>query len=457
MEGGRTSPSMKMESSQSQPNLTAVKPITKWLSNASGFEFSLYTALSAFGLYLCVFALRKTYNVALYEGYEFAGVSYKVWMVLSQVIGYMLSKFIGIKVVSELKSTSRAQGILLMSVIASLSWLLFAIIPMPYNLICLFLNGLPLGMVWGMVFGYLEGRKYTEVLGAALSVSFIFSAGFSKTVGSYIMTSWGVSEFWMPFVACCVFFGPLFLFLKMLDQVPPPNAEDEKLRTKRRPMTGEERVHFTKTFLPGLVLLVLTYMLLTAFREFRDNFSSNIWEALGYGDKPGIFTQTETPVTLSLLVLIGSLMLIKNNVKAMIVNHLIVLAGFIIVGLSTLAYTNQLIGDITWMTAVGMGLYFGYIQFNSIFFDRLIAAFKYVSTVGFLIYLADSFGYVGSVMVMLYKEFGQKNVSWLNFFVMGGYIMSIAGSILIILSLVYFVSKHKAIAGASGSSDPRLK
>ncbi|MEJ0032192.1 MAG: DUF5690 family protein [Bacteroidota bacterium] len=228
----------------------------------------------------------------------------------------------------------------------------------------------------------------------------------------------------------------------MLDQVPPPTAEDEMLRTKRAPMTGAERIQFTKTFLPGLILLVLTYMLLTAFREFRDNFASNIWKTLGYGDKPDVFTTTETIITLTLLALIGSLMIIKDNKKAMIVNHLIVLAGMILVGIGNFAFERHWIGPVPWMTIVGMGLYFGYIQFNSIFFDRLIAAFKYVSTVGFLIYLADSFGYVGSVMVMLYKEFGQKDVSWLEFFISGGYIMSVSGSILILLSLVYFTRKH---------------
>lgn len=430
------SPSENMESS------VKTSPITRWLSTTNGAWFSIYTAGSAFGLYLCVFALRKTYNVALYEGLEYWGIGFKSLMVISQVIGYMLSKFIGIKVVSELKASSRARGILMMSVIAALSWLLFAITPMPYNLIWIFFNGLPLGMIWGMVFGYLEGRKFTEVLGASLAVSFIFSAGFSKTVGKYLMTSWNVSEIWMPFVACLVFFGPLLLFLKMLDQVPPPTAEDERLRTKRAPMTGEERMKFVKTFLPGLVLLVLTYMLLTAFREFRDNFSADIWKALGV-ERPSVFTQTETIITLVLLVLIGSLMVIKNNFKAMVVNHIIVLAGMIMVGVGNFAFQNDWISPMVWMTTCGMGLYFGYIQFNSIFFDRLIAAFKYVSTVGFLIYLADSFGYVGSVTVTIYKELGQKNLSWLEFFINGGYIMSGLGSILILISLLYFVKKHK--------------
>ncbi len=418
--------------------------ITQWLRTTNGFWFSLYAAGSAFCLYTCIFALRKTFGVATYDGLVLWDVSYKVWMVIFQVIGYMLSKFIGIKVVSELGAHSRAKGILLMVSIASISWLLFAIIPYPYNLGALFFNGLPLGMVWGMVFGYMEGRKFTEVLGASLSVSFIFSAGFAKTVGGFIMRDWGTSEFWMPFVAACLFFPPLLLFLWLLNKLPPPNAEDESLRTKRVPMTGAERIRFTMTFLPGLILLVLTYTMLTAFRDFRDNFSAEIWNSLGYGDKPSIFTATELPVTIIVLIVIASLMVIKNNYRAMMINHLIVLIGMIAVGLSTWAFEQKLIEPPTWMVLVGMGLYFGYIQFNSIFFDRLIATFKYVSTVGFLIYLADSVGYLGSVSVLLFKEFGQKNVSWLSFFITGGYMMSVMGSVLILLSLAYFHFKYKS-------------
>lgn len=418
-------------------------PITKWLSRSGGIAFTFYTAISAFCLYACIFALRKTFGVAHYEGLVFGGVEFKVWMIIFQVIGYMLSKFIGIKVVSELGSNSRAKGILLMTTIATLSWLFFAITPAPYNLIFLFFNGLPLGMVWGLVFGYLEGRRFTEVLGASLSVSFIFSAGFAKTVGGYIMLDWGTSEFWMPFVSCMVFFIPMVGFLWLLDKIPPPTPEDEAMRTRRQPMTGKERIRFATTFAPGLILLVLSYTLLTIFREFRDNFSAEIWQSLNYGDQPAIFTQTELPVTIVVLVVIGSLMVIKNNYKAMIINHLIVLFGMLLVGASTFAFEKELISAPVWMVLVGMGLYFGYIQFNSIFFDRLIATFRYVSTVGFLIYLADSVGYVGSVGVLLYKEFGHAKMSWLNFFISTGYFVSIAGSLLIIASLYYFMKKFE--------------
>ncbi len=421
---------------------SAPHPVTRWLQSTNGFWFSLYVAFSAFCLYTCIFSLRKTFGVATYDGIEVGGHSFKVWMVISQAVGYMLSKFIGIKIVSELGANARAKGILLMVSLAGLAWLGFALTPTPFNLAFLFLNGLPLGMVWGMVFMYLEGRKFTEVLGASLSVSFIFSAGFAKTVGGFIMQGWGTSEFWMPFVSTCMFFPPLLLFLWMLDKIPPPTAEDEALRTKRSPMTGPQRIKLALTFAPGLILLILAYMMLTAYRDFRDNFSAEIWKSLNY-DKPGIFTFTESIVTIVVLIVIGSLMVIKNNFKAMVINHLIVITGMITVGLSTLAFENKLISAPTWMVLVGMGLYFGYIQFNSIFFDRIIAAFKYVSTIGFLMYLADSFGYVGSIGVLLFKEFGNTNLSWLDFFISAGYIMSIAGSVLISASLVYFILKFK--------------
>ena len=129
---------------------------------------------------------------------------------------------------------------------------------------------------------------------------------------------------------------------------------------------------------------------------------------------------------------------------ALLINHLMVLGGMILVGASTFAFQRHMISPLTWMTLVGMGLYFGYIQFNSIFFDRLLAAFKYAGTVAFLINLADSFGYLGSVSVLLYRYFGQSQLSWLSFFTTSGYALSIAGSILMLMSMTYFRKKLKS-------------
>ena len=415
----------------------------RWLRKTNAFWFTLYAAATAFCLYTCVYAFRKAFSVATFEGLVYLGISYKVWLVIFQVLGYALSKFIGIKIISELRSVSRKAGMMFLVGIAGLSLLLFAIVPPPFNIFFLFTNGLPLGMIWGIIFSYLEGRRTTEMLGAGLSVSFIFSSGFVKSVGAYVMLHWHVSEWWMPFVTGAIFALPLLLFLFLLDQLPPPSAEDEALRTKRLPMDGQQRKRFILHFAPGLILLIASYTLLTAFRDFRDNFSVEIWNSLGFGDSPALFTLTEIPIAITVLLAMGCVMFIRSNRTALAVNHYIILSGMIIIGLSTYLFERGHLSAPVWMVLSGLGLYLGYVPFNSIFFDRLLATFRYAGTVGFVIYLADSFGYLGSVGVLFYKEFGFKTLSWLNFFLQSSYIVSVAGSAFILGSLSYFQWKYQ--------------
>ena len=418
--------------------------INHLLSKANPFWFTLYASIVAFCLYTCVYAFRKTFAVATFDGIQFAGMSYKVWLVTFQVVGYALSKFIGIKVVAELKAHSRMLGIFFLVLIAGVAWLLFAIVPAPYNIVFLFMNGLPLGMVWGMVFSYLEGRRMTEVLGAALSVSFIFSAGLCRSAGALIMQYLGTSEYWMPFVTSCLFTLPFLLFLLLLDQLPPPSIQDETLRAKRMPMNAEDRKRFLTTFLPGIVLFVIAYMLLTAFRDFRDNFSAEIWTSLGVANDPSIYTTTEIPVSIFILICMGSMMLVKNNKLALMINHVIIIFGLLLIGAANFLFEQSIINAPVWMTLIGTGLYLGYVPFNSILFDRLLATFRYAGTVGFIMYVSDSFGYLGSVGVLFFKEFGYAKLSWLSFFISGGYIVSLIGALLIGGSMIYFHKKHKA-------------
>ena len=44
-----------------------------------------------------------------------------------------------------------------------------------------------------------------------------------------------------------------------------------------------------------LQLLVLSYVLLTALRDFRDNFAAEIWAAMGFGEASDVFTASELP------------------------------------------------------------------------------------------------------------------------------------------------------------------
>lgn len=385
-----------------------------------------------------MYAFRKPFSVATYSGMEAFGIDYKTLLIIFQVFGYMLSKIIGIKVVSEAHKNRRAFLILVLILFGEASLFLFSITPIPFNIIFLFLNGLPLGMVWGLVFAYLEGRRLTEVLAAGLSVSFIVSSGFVKSIGKYVMTDWGVSELNMPFVTGALFLVPLVFFVWLLDHLPPPDEKDEKLRVKRIPLDKKSRLSMLKQFAFPLTILTIVYVVLAIYRELRDNFMADIWLAFGYGDIPSLFTLTEIPIAILVLIILGSVMLIKSNFTALISIHWIILMGAILLGGSSVLLQFQIISPTAWMIYIGMGLYMGYVPFNCILFDRSIAAFKLNGNSGFLIYIADSFGYMGSVLVLLYKNFGQANISWYNFIIFASYSFSGIIFLFTIISMVYF-------------------
>ncbi len=347
---------------------------------------------------------------------EIWGMQYKIAIVIAQVAGYALSKFLGIGLIAALKPGRRAFMLLILLSIAALALLGFAMSPPVWGLFWMFLNGLPLGMMWGVVFSYLEGRRVTEALAALLCVNFIFSSGFVKTVGKWLMLSWGVSEFWMPFVTGMLFLPVLLFCAWVLEHLPPPTEEDIALRSTRHPMDTKDRKALFLRYAPGLVIMTAIYLALTILRDIRDNFAVEIWAELGFSAQPAILTTAELPIALIALGFTGALALIENNRTALWVNHGILISGAVLLAGATWAFRTLSSGPITWMILSGMAIFLPYILFNGVIFERLLAVFREKGNVGFLIYIADSFGYLGSVLVLLWRNFGQAERSWLDFF-----------------------------------------
>jgi hypothetical protein len=424
------------------------------LGRASPAVFSAVAGLAGFCAYFSMYAFRKPFTAATFHGvagWRFV-LDYKIALVIAQAVGYALSKLIGVKVVSEIAPARRAAAILALIGVSWLALIGFALIPAPWNVAALFLNGLPLGMIWGLAFGFMEGRRTSEVLGAILCASFILSSGVVKSVGTWLMAGAHISPFWMPAATGAVFFPLLFLSVWVLTQLPPPNAGDEAARVRRAPMTGQERRDFLMAYAPGLALLVTAYVLLTAFRDFRDNFAAEIWTALGYGGEAGVFTASELPVAVISLLAVAGVMAVKDNFRALMVIHAMVCAGFVTLGVATFAFQAHLISPIAWMIMAGAGLYVAYIPFNAMLFDRLIAYGGQVATAGFLIYVADASGYVGSVALLLWRNFGGLKLNWLQFFTVSAYAASLAGAVLTALAAVYFSRKARRSPSAPPTS-----
>jgi hypothetical protein len=418
-----------------------VPAFQKRLANAPSFVVPVFAAIVAFLTYSCMYAFRKPYTSATFDGITAFGINYKILLVIAQTIGYTLSKFLGIKVIAEMKQHRRAVAIIGLIGFAWLMLLFFGLAPRPYNIVFLFLNGIPLGLIWGLVYSYIEGRRATEFMGAVLAVSFIFSSGLVKSVGKWLVVDIHISEFWMPFFAGLIFIVPIIILVFLLEQIPPPTAMDIELRTKRLPMTAQQRKDFVMSFLPGILMLVVTYVMLSVMRDFRDNFGADIWKEAGFGKSPEIFTTTEIPTSILVLVMMSLVMLIKDNFKALVVNHAMVIIGFALALISTFLFSIHAIGAIPWMICNGLGLYMGYIPFNVMLFERMIASFKRPANVGFLIYISDSFAYLGSICILLYKNFGQHNLSWISFFSTMVYIVCSIGIVFTIFSQLYFNKK----------------
>src|SRR5258708_3079928 len=389
-----------------------------------------------------MYGFRKPFTAASFNGVHLFGISYKVVLVISQVLGYMLSKFYGIRVIASMQPSKRAGFIIRLILTAWLFLLLFGLVPAHYNFIFMFINGLPLGMVWGLVFGCLEGRKVTELMGAILATSFIFASGLAKTVGKGLILH-GISETWMPFIAGAVFVGPLLLSTWLLNQTPPPSPEDIARRTVRRPMGKQQRQDFLRTFGFALVPIIIAYVMLTILRDFTEDFANELWTETGFRNNADVFARTSTIVSLIVLAVIGGFFLIRNNYRAFQLNNGIIIGGFILAAGATILFHLHVISAVVWITSASAGLYLGYVPYNCFYFERMLAAYKIPGNVGFLIYIADAFGYLGTVVVLLVKEFVHVHYTWVDFFTGMFYISAIAGTLLVLWSSVLYAKIYR--------------
>ncbi|MCW3120305.1 MAG: hypothetical protein JWM28_4387 [Chitinophagaceae bacterium] len=400
--------------------------------------------VAAFGAYFCMYAFRKPFNAGTYNGLSLWGMHYKSILVIAQVMGYMLSKFIGIKIISELKASSRNKLIILLILISEGALLLFGLVPYPYNFVCLFLNGLPLGMVWGVVFSYLEGRRFTELLAMGLSTSLIISSGYLKTIYFYVH-EWlpVVSEFWMPFVMGLLFLPLFFLFVWMLSVIPAPTPDDIQSRSPRLPMTNTDKKNVFREYGVGLIGLVIVYAMLATLRDFRDNFSVEIWNEIDPGWNKTIFAKTETIAGIVVLAAVGLLSTIKSNRKGFGATNILIIGGLILSGLSTLLFHINMMSPFWWMLLSGTGLFLAYIPFQVAMFERMIALFRIRANAGFFVYICDAIGYLGSVILLLYKEFFMKEMSWSNVLMHFSYMQTILSVIIMVMAIGFFFRHHK--------------
>jgi hypothetical protein len=115
---------------------------------------TVYASFCLFLVYTTVYGFRKPYQAEKYTGLKWAGViDFKTALIISQLIGYAISKFAGVKIVSEIPRTGPKRILYLigMILVSEAGLVLLAVLPQDFKVIGTMINALPLGLIWGFV------------------------------------------------------------------------------------------------------------------------------------------------------------------------------------------------------------------------------------------------------------------------------------------------------------------
>ena len=409
----------------------------------SDILFILYAGGAALLSYSLVYALRKPFTAATFDGMELFGMDYKIATSIIQIFGYMVSKFIGIKLISELKREGRLKFILVSVFIAELSLVLFGCLPRPLNVLALFFNGLSLGCMWGVIFSFLEGRRVTDLLASLFGLSIAVSSGTAKSIGLFVVNTLGVSEFWMPALIGVVALPLLAGLGCILNNLPKPTAEDRAQRVERVTLNNKQRWEVFRSFAPVLTILFFANLFLTVLQDVKEDFLVKIINVDAAGLSSWAFAKVDGVVTLIILAVFASLALMKSHIKVLSALLVMVIIGAVTLSFVAFNYDSLQLPPLVWLFIQSLCLYFSYLSFQTIFFDRFIACFRIKGNVGFFIAMIDSIGYTGTVLVLVCKEFFNPDLNWLEFYnTMAGTVGAVC-CVAFTISLIYLWQRYR--------------
>jgi hypothetical protein len=204
-------------------------------------------------------------------------------------------------------------------------------------------------------------------------------------------------------------------------------------------MSAADRRNCFRKHAPALVLITIVYLLITILRNVRSDFAKEIWLGLTGSITPADLSIPELYISLGVTALIGLGVLIKQNQLAFHFAMLLSLLGATLLGVSYLALRAGQIDAYLFMILCGFGLYLPYIAVQTILFERFIAMTRERGNIGFLIYLVDSYGYLGYVAVLFIRHLTVSYSRFIEFFLPLVWIVSIFCVVLLIPSWYFFM------------------
>lgn len=442
----------KMESDKNTGYRSDAAKVTKEMPD---WLFVLWAGGTALLSYSLVYALRKPFTAAEFAGLQVMGMDYKIAVSIIQLLGYVTAKLLGIKYISELKPEGRLKFIIGSACLSEAALLAFGLLPMPYNIVALFFNGLSLGCMWGVIFSFLEGRRTTDILASIMGVSMALSSGVAKSLGLYTLNTLHVSEFWMPALIGAVSLPLLCLTGWMMTRFPAPSAVDIASRSVRVTLNGKQRWELFRRFMPLLVMLFAANLLLTVQRDIKEDFIVCIVDVSTISS--WAFAQIDTIATLVMLATFALLASTYDHLRVLCILLILSSAGMGALAMLGANFDTYALPTTIWLFLQSLCLDIAYLSFQTIFFERFIACFKIKGNVGFFIITIDFVGYLGTLALLLFKEYYASHINWAEFYNQMSVYIGSACCVAFIGSLVYMIVKKNAKSKALPEPVARMK
>lgn len=413
-----------------------------------------FAGLAGFAVCLGASALREPVLVAPLSGQltvpGVPAVELRGACQMAQALGLVLSQPIGAIAVVELDPSRRVGALATVLALGAAALVALGMLPLAMAPACLFVNGLALGLVWGLVFSFLEGRRVSDALGALAAAGYLLAGGVTRGLGDALALA-GVPGLWVPAAVGGVVALPLAGSLWMLAQLPPPSRQDEAERFFRAPMTGAMRWQFLRVSALGIGLLAALHALLGAYRELRTSLTLELWGTMADPEAPTLLTVAELPAVLAAILAVGGLMFVRDHRRALIAIHGLILLGLLLMGGSTGLHLRGWIDVTSWMILVGAGAFLVHVPFMCVLFDRMVSAVGLVGSAVFLIFVVGACGHLGRLAVVGLELWRGPLVTSHGGFAAVSLGVVAVGAILLVASAIYFnVHRRDALSVTGG-------
>ena len=145
-----------------------------------------------------------------------------------------------------------------------------------------FLGALPCSVLYGAIFSYIEGRRSTDILIAAMNFTLIAAGGASRSTAAALIAA-GVPPYLMPAVAAVGAAVVAIPLLHVVARLPSASQLDVEQRSQRGAMSCKQKLELFRHYRFVVPAMIVAYTIIMGLRQYRDFFAVELYaQALGY-------------------------------------------------------------------------------------------------------------------------------------------------------------------------------